>query len=62
VDPMHGDQVQVPSALNRLHQHVDAVTHVDVIHGFRLFGVWELIAGVWVIVRVDEFSQHVQAM
>lgn len=62
VNPMHGYQVEVAAALDRLHQHIDAMVHVDLKHDFWILSVWKLVSCVRVVVGVHEFTQHVQAM
>jgi hypothetical protein len=60
--PMHSDQIQIPAALDRLHDQVDAVAHVDLEHPLRVNGFGELVTCVGVVVWVDELAQPIEAV
>jgi hypothetical protein len=59
IDPMHSDEVEVTAALDCLHQHVDAVIHMNLEHDFRVLSVRKLHPCIRVMLWVDEFAQHV---
>ena len=62
VYPVHGNKIEIATALNRLHQHVNTVFHVDEEHPLRVVRVRELYARIRVVVRVDEATKHIQTV
>lgn len=60
--PVQSDKVQIPTALNRLHQQVDAVLHVNVVYGFGVMRLRELHPRVRIVIWVDESTQHIEAV
>ena len=59
--PVHGDEVDITGALQRLHEHVDAVVDVYVPHTLHLFQMHSLDI-VEVVVSVGNLPKEVEAV
>ena len=54
VHPVQGNKIYISTALNRLHQQVDAVLHVDVVYGFGVMCLRKLHSRIGIMIWVYE--------